>query len=51
MVVLVDGLGSTEEHRYSSAPREELAARGISRLVLDQPGSGAALRLRRHRVR
>lgn len=45
VVVLVNGLDSTKEHQYSSGHWEELAARGISCLMLDQPGSGEALRL------
>jgi pimeloyl-ACP methyl ester carboxylesterase len=45
VIVLVNGLDSTKEHMYSSNHWEELAARGISCLLLDQPGSGEALRL------
>ncbi|MGY1683093.1 alpha/beta hydrolase family protein [Geodermatophilus sp. SYSU D01176] len=45
VVVLVNGLDSTKEHQYSSAHWEELATRGISCLMLDQPGTGEALRL------
>ncbi|WP_205752289.1 alpha/beta fold hydrolase [Cryptosporangium phraense] len=45
VIVLVNGLDSTKEHQYSSGHWEELAARGISCLMLDQPGSGEALRL------
>ncbi|WP_448608371.1 alpha/beta hydrolase family protein [Geodermatophilus sp. URMC 60] len=45
VVVLVNGLDSTKEHQYASAHWEELAARGISCLMLDQPGTGEALRL------
>ena len=45
MIVLVNGLDSAKEHMYSSAHWEELAARGISCLMLDQPGTGEALRL------
>ncbi len=45
MIVLVNGLDSTKEHMYSSNHWEELAARGISCLMLDQPGTGEALRL------
>jgi dienelactone hydrolase len=41
----VNGLDSTKEHMYSSRHWEELAARGISCLMLDQPGTGEALRL------
>ncbi|WP_370964470.1 alpha/beta hydrolase family protein [Amycolatopsis sp. cg9] len=45
VVVLVNGLDSTKEHMYGSAHWAELAARGISCLMLDQPGTGEALRL------
>ncbi|GAA3389297.1 alpha/beta hydrolase family protein [Cryptosporangium minutisporangium] len=45
VIVLVNGLDSTKEHQYASAHWEELAARGISCLMLDQPGTGEALRL------
>ena len=45
VIVLVNGLDSTKEHMYSSSHWEELAARGISCLMLDQPGTGEALRL------
>lgn len=45
VVVLVNGLDSTKEHMYSSGFWAELAARGISCLMLDQPGTGEALRL------
>jgi pimeloyl-ACP methyl ester carboxylesterase len=45
VVVLVNGLDSTKEHMYASSHWEELAARGISCLMLDQPGTGEALRL------
>ena len=45
VIVLVNGLDSAKEHMYSSAHWEELAARGISCLMLDQPGTGEALRL------
>jgi pimeloyl-ACP methyl ester carboxylesterase len=45
VMVLVNGLDSTKEHMYSSGHWEELAARGISCLMLDQPGTGEALRL------
>jgi dipeptidyl aminopeptidase/acylaminoacyl peptidase len=45
VIVLVNGLDSTKEHMYSSGHWEELAARGISCLMLDQPGTGEALRL------
>ncbi|MFJ9778921.1 alpha/beta hydrolase family protein [Amycolatopsis sp. NPDC101161] len=45
VVVLVNGLDSTKEHMYSSGHWQELAARGVSCLMLDQPGTGEALRL------
>jgi dienelactone hydrolase len=45
VVVMVNGLDSTKEHMYASSHWEELAARGISCLMLDQPGTGEALRL------
>jgi fermentation-respiration switch protein FrsA (DUF1100 family) len=40
-----NGLDSTKEHMYSSGHWDELAARGISALMVDCPGSGEALRL------
>ena len=45
VVILVNGLDSAKEHMYSSRHWAELAARGISCLMLDQPGTGEALRL------
>jgi pimeloyl-ACP methyl ester carboxylesterase len=45
VMVLVNGLDSTKEHQYSSHHWAELAARGISCLMLDQPGTGETLRL------
>lgn len=45
VIVLVNGLDSTKEHMYTASHWEELAARGISCLMLDQPGTGEALRL------
>jgi dipeptidyl aminopeptidase/acylaminoacyl peptidase len=45
VVVMVNGLDSTKEHMYSSSHWTELAARGISCVMLDQPGTGEALRL------
>ena len=45
VIVLVNGLDSTKEHMYASDHWAELAARGISCLMLDQPGTGEALRL------
>jgi pimeloyl-ACP methyl ester carboxylesterase len=45
VVVLVNGLDSTKEHMYGSGHWQALAARGVSCLMLDQPGTGEALRL------
>jgi len=45
VIMLINGLDSTKEHMYVSGFWAELAARGISCLMLDQPGSGEALRL------
>lgn len=45
VVVLVNGLDSTKEHMYTAGHWQELAARGISCLMLDQPGTGESLRL------
>jgi pimeloyl-ACP methyl ester carboxylesterase len=45
VIVMVNGLDSTKEIGYTTRHWEELAARGISCLILDQPGSGEALRL------
>jgi dienelactone hydrolase len=54
VMIMWNGLDSTKEHMYSSAHWDELAARGISALMVDCPGSGEALRLhcrgRRHRA-
>jgi dienelactone hydrolase len=44
-VILWNGLDSTKEHQYLSGFARELAARGISTLMVDCPGSGEALRL------
>ncbi len=44
-MIMWNGLDSTEEHMYSSGHWAELAARGISCLMVDCPGSGEALRL------
>jgi dipeptidyl aminopeptidase/acylaminoacyl peptidase len=44
-IVLVNGLDSTKEHMYTSSHWAELNARGVSCLMLDQPGTGEALRL------
>jgi dienelactone hydrolase len=45
VMIMWNGLDSTKEHMYSSGHWEELAARGISCLMIDTPGSGEALRL------
>lgn len=45
VVVMWNGLDSTKEHMYASGWPAELAARGISVLQVDCPGSGEALRL------
>jgi dienelactone hydrolase len=45
VMVLWNGLDSTKEHQYLSGFSKELAARGISTLMVDCPGSGEALRL------
>ncbi|GAB3347643.1 alpha/beta hydrolase family protein [Modestobacter lapidis] len=45
VIVLVNGLDSTKEHMVASGHWAELAARGISCLMVDQPGTGEALRL------
>jgi dienelactone hydrolase len=44
-IIMWNGLDSTKEHMYASGFAEELAARGISTLMVDCPGSGEALRL------
>jgi dienelactone hydrolase len=46
VVIMFNGLDSTKEHMYTSGFGAELAARGISTLMVDCPGSGEALRLR-----
>ena len=46
VVILFNGLDSTKEHMYTSGFGGEMAARGISTLMVDCPGSGEALRLR-----
>jgi len=43
-VIMWNGLDSTKEHMYLSGFSQELAARGISTLMVDCPGSGEALR-------
>ncbi|HEU5266255.1 MAG TPA: alpha/beta fold hydrolase [Jatrophihabitans sp.] len=45
VIIHWNGLDSTKEHMYSSGHWAELAARGISCLLVDCPGSGEALRL------
>jgi dienelactone hydrolase len=45
VIILWNGLDSTKEHMYTSSHWAELAARGISCLMIDCPGSGEALRL------
>ena len=45
VMIMFNGLDSTKEHMYNSAHWAELAARGISTLMVDPPGSGEALRL------
>ncbi len=45
VMILWNGLDSTKEHMYTSGFGAELAARGISTLMVDCPGSGEALRL------
>ncbi len=44
-MVLVNGLDSTKEMSYGVGMPEALRQRGISTLIVDQPGSGGALRL------
>ncbi|MFF7987648.1 alpha/beta hydrolase family protein [Streptomyces sp. NPDC007901] len=43
-VIMWNGLDSTKEHMYTSGWPAEMAARGISTLMVDCPGSGEALR-------
>jgi dipeptidyl aminopeptidase/acylaminoacyl peptidase len=45
-MIMWSGLDSTKEHMYTSGWPAEMAARGISVLQVDCPGSGEALRLR-----
>lgn len=45
VVIMWNGLDSTKEHMYTSGWPAEMAARGISVLMVDCPGSGEALRL------
>jgi alpha-beta hydrolase superfamily lysophospholipase len=44
-VALFNGLDSTKEMIYGSGIQQALAARGISSIAVDQPGTGEALRL------
>jgi dienelactone hydrolase len=44
VMIMWNGLDSTKEHMYTSGFQIELAARGISTLMVDCPGSGEALR-------
>ena len=43
-MIMWNGLDSTKEHMYTSGWPQEMAARGISTLMVDCPGSGEALR-------
>ncbi|MCE0537577.1 alpha/beta hydrolase [Kineosporia rhizophila] len=45
VMIMFNGLDSTKEHMYAAGHAQELAARGISCLMVDCPGSGEALRL------
>ena len=45
ILVQVNGLDSTKEMRYRVGLPDWLARRGVSSLVVDQPGTGEALRL------
>ncbi|MCI2240422.1 prolyl oligopeptidase family serine peptidase [Paenibacillus sp. TRM 82003] len=45
LLVQVNGLDSTKEMLYRTGPGAKLAARGVSTLSIDQPGTGEALRL------
>jgi len=51
LVVMWNGLDSTKEMMYTSGFPQQLAARGISTLMMDPPGSGEALRMRDLRAR
>ena len=44
-MIVWNGLDSTKEMMVGSGIHHELAARGISTLMVDCPGSGEALRL------
>ena len=43
-VVMWNGLDSTKEHMYTSGWAQEMRERGVSVLMVDNPGSGEALR-------
>jgi dienelactone hydrolase len=45
LLVQVNGLDSTKEMKYLVGLPEWLASRGVSSLIVDQPGTGEALRL------
>ena len=45
VVVQVNGFDSFKEHMYGSTFRGELGRRGVAVLMVDQPGTGEALRL------
>jgi dienelactone hydrolase len=45
MLVQVNGLDSTKEMKYKVGLPEWLAQRGVASLIVDQPGTGEALRL------
>ncbi|QFZ19039.1 alpha/beta hydrolase family protein [Saccharothrix syringae] len=45
VLIMWNGLDSTKEHMIASGVHTELAARGVSTLMVDTPGSGEALRL------
>ncbi len=51
LIVMWNGLDSTKEMMYTSGFPQQLAARGISTLMMDPPGSGEALRMRDLRAR
>ncbi len=43
-MIMWNGLDSTKEHMYTSGWAQEMRARGVSVLMIDNPGSGEALR-------
>ena len=43
-VIMWNGLDSTKEHMYTSGWAQEMRERGVSVLMIDNPGSGEALR-------